>query len=137
MQDDSHNFVISFDMNSSKSGNTMDGRINLAITYKDDANDFQGSLHLNASTTVGGAVEEAPKNATNIETMTAEEAETILSTLMENLSNSSLKSIGDILGSMLTVEDNYDYDYDYDYDDFNSDLDFSDDQDYELDTSIS
>ena len=135
MQDDSHNFVISFDMNSSKSGNTMDGRINLAITYKDDANDFQGSLHLNASTTVGGAVEVAPKNATNIETMTAEEAETILSTLMENLSNSSLKSIGDILGSMLTVEDNYDYDYDYD--DFNSDLDFSDDQDYELDTSIS
>ncbi|MBR1749118.1 MAG: hypothetical protein IJ743_04935 [Bacilli bacterium] len=135
MQDDSHNFVVSFVMNSSKSGNTMDGKINLAISYKDDTNDFQGSLHLNTSTTIGGAVEEVPKNATNIETMTAEEAETILSTLLENLSNSSLKSIGDILGSMLTVEDNYDYDYDYD--DFYSDLDFSDDLDYELDTSIS
>ena len=137
MQDDSHNFVISFDMNSSKSGNTMDGKINLAISYKDDTNDFSGTIKINETTSVGGAVEEAPKNATNVETMTAEEAETILSTLLENLSNSSLKSIGDMLGSLLTAEAPDDFEEDYDYDDFYSDLDFSDDQDYELDTSIS
>ena len=137
MQDDSHNFVISFDMNSSKSGNTMDGKINLAISYKDDTNDFSGTIKINETTSVGGAVEEAPKNATNVETMTVEEAETIISTLMENLSNSSLKSIGDMLGSLLTAEAPDDFEEDYDYDDFYSDLDFSDDQDYELDTSIS
>lgn len=135
MHDASHDMVVSLDMNSSKSGNTMDGNMKVSFSYKDDESDYAGTLTINESTSVGGSVEEAPKNASNIDYMTSLEAEEILSKLFENLSSSSLKGLGEFLQGIISVEEpEVDYD-DYDWD-FDDDYSFDFDDDYSLDDNV-
>lgn len=139
MHDATHDMLVSLDMNSSKSGNTMDGNIKVSLSYKDDESDYSGTLTINESASVGGSVEEAPKNASNIDYMTSLEAEEILSKLFDNLSSSSLKGLGEFLEGIISVEepevdyDDYDWDLDYDFDD---DYSFDFDDDYNVDDNV-